>query len=204
LGGVTDVQNAAAREVTWVSESETDPERALLVRIARGDRNALAELYAHYQAPLFRYLVQLTGDYGLAEEVLQDTLIAVWRSAASFEGRSSIRTWLIGIARRQAHNNLRRRALPLADEAELEVVPASGPEPEDAALASAEREELATAVKCLAPVHREVLMLAFVNGLSYREMAMVLGVPEGTIKSRLNNAKRALRILLEASEEVGS
>ncbi len=197
------MQNAAAREVTWVSEPVEDQERLILDRVARGDRNALADLYARFQAPLFRYLVQLTGDVGLAEEVLQDTLVAVWRSAAGFEGRSSIQTWLIGIARRQAHNTLRRRALPLADVAELEIVPARGPEPEDAALARAEREELAAALRCLAPAHREVLVLAFVNGLSYREMAGVLGVPEGTVKSRLSNAKRALRTLLEASEGVG-
>lgn len=198
------MQNAAAREVTWVSELVADHERGMLDRIARGDRNALAELYARYQAPLFRYLVQITGDYGLAEEVLQDTLIAVWRSAASFEGRSTVQTWLIGIARRQAHNNLRRRALPLADESELEVVPAVDPDPADAALAKADREELAAAIKSLAPVHREVLALAFVNDLSYREMAGVLAIPEGTVKSRLSHAKRALRTLLEASEGVGS
>jgi len=187
-----------------VHERVADPDRQLLDRIARGDRTALAELYTRYQAPLFRYLVQLIGDHGLAEEVLQDTLVAVWRSAAGFEGRSTVQTWLIGIARRQAHNTLRRRSLPLADESELDVVSASEPEPESAALASAEREELAAAIRCLAPVHREVLVLAFVNGLSYREMATTLGVPEGTIKSRLNNAKRALRTLLEASEGVGS
>lgn len=197
------MQNAATREVTWVNERIADPEQGILDRIARGDRGALTEMYARYQAALFRYLIQLIGDYGLAEEVLQDTLVAVWKSAASFEGRSTVQTWLIGIARRQAHNYLRRRALPLADVAELEVVAASEPEPEDAVLASVEREELAAAIRCLAPVHREALVLAFVNGLSYREMATALGVPEGTVKSRLSNAKRALRTLLEASEGVG-
>ncbi|HVC33897.1 MAG TPA: RNA polymerase sigma factor [Chloroflexota bacterium] len=197
------MHHAAAREVTWVNQPVADAERRVLDRIAHGDRNALAELYARHQAVLFRYLVQLTGDHGLAEEVLQDTLVAVWRSAASFEGRSTVQTWLIGIARRQAHNNLRRRTLPLADVAELEVVPANEPDPQDAVLASAEREELAAAIKCLAPVHREALTLAFVNGLSYREMATVLGIPEGTVKSRLSNAKRALRTLLEAAEGVG-
>lgn len=197
------MQNAAAREVTWVSERVADLEQRILDRIAHGDRNALAELYARYQAPIFRYLVQLVGDHGLAEEVLQDTLVAVWKGAASFEGRSTVQTWLIGIARRQAHNNLRRRALPLADASELEILATSEPEPEDAMLASIEREELAAAIRSLAPVHREALVLAFVNGLSYREMATVLEIPEGTVKSRLSNAKRALRTLLEASEGVG-
>ncbi len=196
------MRNAAAREVTWVNERVADPDQSILDRIARGDRDALAALYARYQAPLFRYLVQITGDHGLAEEVLQDTLVAVWKGAASFEGRSTVQTWLIGIARRQAHNNQRRRAVPLADASELDVLAAGEPEPEDAALASVEREELAAAIGCLATVHREALVLAFVNGLSYREMAAALGIPEGTVKSRLSNAKRALRDLLDASEEV--
>src|SRR5260370_15743599 len=92
----------------------------LIRRIARGERQALSELYVRYQRPLFNYLLQLTPDYGLAEELLQDTLIAVWKSARSFEGRSSVLTWLIGIARRQAHHNPRQRKLPLAHERDLE------------------------------------------------------------------------------------
>lgn len=197
------MQNAAAREATWVSDRLVDPERQVLDRVARGDRDAFAELYARNQATLFRYLIHITGDAGLAEEVLQDTLVAAWQGAVAFEGRSTVQTWLIGIARRQAHNRLRRRTLPLVDESALELAIASEAEPEDAALASVEREELAAAIRALATVHREVLALAFVNGLSYREMAQVLAIPEGTVKSRLSNAKRALRALLESSEGVG-
>src|SRR5690606_10837606 len=95
-------------------EPETDA--ALLARIAAEDRRAVAELYARHQRPLFRYLSQLTADHGLAEEILQDTIVAVWQSASTFEGRSAVRTWLFSIARRQAHNVLRRRGLPLAGE----------------------------------------------------------------------------------------
>lgn len=174
-----------------------DPGRDLIARVGRGDRDALAALYDRYQAPLFYYLARLAGDRSQAEEILQDTLVAVWKSAASFEGRSTAQTWLLGIARRQAHNALRRRTLPRADVAELEFLAAPDPVPEDAALASATRTELVAAMARLASAHREVLVLAFVNGLSYAEMARVVGVPEGTIKSRLSNAKRALRALLE-------
>ena len=170
-------------------------------RIARGDRQALSELYACYQRTLFAYLLQLTPDYGLAEELLQDTLVAVWKSARSFEGRSSVLTWLIGIARRQAHNTLRQRSLPTADLAELECLPAPDLEPEAFALASVDRDELTQAFRRLAPVHREVLLLVFVQELSYQETATVLEVPVGTVKSRLSNARRALRALLDAKED---
>ena len=173
----------------------------LVRRIARGDRQALAELYACYQRVLFAYLLQLTPDYGLAEELLQDTLVAVWKSAHSFEERSSVLTWLIGIARRQAHNTLRQRKLLAADISELEDLPATEPEPEAFALASVARDELVEAFRRLAPVHREVVALIFVQELSYQEAATVLEVPVGTVKSRLSHARRALRGLLDAKED---
>jgi len=173
----------------------------LIRRIARGERQALSELYARYQRSLFAYLLQLTPDYGLAEELLQDTLVAVWKCAHSFEGRSSVLTWLIGIARRQAHNTLRQRKLPLADLAALECMPATDLEPEEWALASVARDELAQAFRELSPVHREVLLLTFVQELSYQETATILEIPVGTVKSRLSNARRTLRTLLEAKED---
>ncbi len=173
----------------------------LIKRIGRGDWQALSELYARYQRPLFAYLLQLTPDYGLAEELLQDTLVAVWKSARNFEGRSSVLTWLIGIARRQAHNTLRQRRIPLADLSAVESMPASDLEPEEVALAGVARAELTEAFRRLAPVHREVLVLTFVQELSYQETATILDVPLGTVKSRLSNARRALRTLLAAKED---
>ncbi len=195
------------RESSWVSMGMyTQPaavldERRITRRIAAGDREALGELYACYQRVLFNYLLQLTPDYGLAEEILQDTLVAVWKSAHRFEGRSSLQTWLIGIARRQAHNTLRQRKLPLADESEMEGLAATEPEPEAFTLASIARDELAEAFRHLAPLHREVLVLVFVYELSYQETSAILDVPVGTIKSRVCNARRALRAALDAREE---
>jgi RNA polymerase sigma-70 factor (ECF subfamily) len=174
----------------------TSDDRQLLQRIGRGDRQALTELYARHRQMLFHYLLHLTPDRGLAEELLQDTLVAVWKSAASFEGRSSVTTWLIGVTRRQAHNTLRRRGVELVDLTEVETMPASEPEPEDALLATMAREQVAEALGCLGPLHREVLMLAFVQELSYAEIAAALGVPIGTVKSRLSYAKRTLKAAL--------
>lgn len=178
----------------------TVDDRQVLKHIAAGDRQALAELYRRYQRPLFSYLLQLTPDYGLAEELLQDTLVAVWKSAHGFEGRSSVQTWLFGIARRQAHNTLRQRKPPLVDEKELEGLASADPEPEDFTLAFIARNELVEAFKQLAPIYREVLVLTFVQEFSYQETANILDVPLGTVKSRLSNARRMLRALLDARE----
>lgn len=186
-----------------INKQPIDDDQQILERIALGERQAMAELYARYQRPLFHYLLQLTPDYGLAEELLQDTLVAAWKSASSFEGRSTVLTWLIGIARRQAHNTLRQRKLPLVHKSEMEGVTATEPESEDFTLASVARDELVKAFKQLAPLHREVLVLILVQEHSYEETAKVLCVPVGTIKSRLCNAKRALRTLLTTREEAG-
>ncbi|HLI68955.1 MAG TPA: sigma-70 family RNA polymerase sigma factor [Ktedonobacteraceae bacterium] len=182
--------------------TRTSADDAWLVKqIACGNRQALSELYTRHQHSLFSYLLQLTPDYGLAEELLQDTLVAVWKSARNFEGRSTVLTWLIGIARRQAHNTLRQRKIPLTDISELEHLPAPELEPEERILANAVRDELTRAFHQLAPVHREVLLLIFVQELSYQEAADVLEIPVGTVKSRLSNARRALRALLDAKED---
>ncbi len=184
-----------------MSNHAVDDDSQIVKRIAGGDRQALADLYARYQRPLFTYLLQLTPDHGLAEELLQDTLVAAWKSACTFEGRSSVQTWLIGSARRQAHNTLRQRKLPLVDESELEGMVSPDLEPEDFTLASIARDELAAAFKQLAPLHREVLVLVLIQELSYQEVASILAVPVGTVKSRLSNARRVLRSLLSGREE---
>lgn len=191
----------AVRESARVHEQPADAGEELIARIASGDREALTALYHRERQPLFAYLLHLTGEAGIAEEVLQDTFVAVWKSAGSFAGRSSTRTWLIGIARRQAHNTLRRRSVPRADIAAAEHLPGTLPEPEAYALTAATRAEVVTAMRYLSADHREALVLAFAHDLSYQEMADVLGIPMGTVKSRLNGAKRALKELLGTQRE---
>jgi RNA polymerase sigma factor (sigma-70 family) len=176
-----------------MEQQVTDEERAVLGRMAAGDRAALAELYARHHRALLAYLRSLLTDPGLAEEVLQDTLFAAWSGASGYRGHSSVRAWLLGIARRRAHDALRRRTIRVVDAAELEPLPDPDPEPESLAIAAAEGQALRAALDRLSPSHREVLVLNFAQELPYREIADVLGVPIGTVMSRLHHAKRALR-----------
>jgi RNA polymerase sigma-70 factor (ECF subfamily) len=182
------------------NERSGDAESENISRIAAGDRQALDTLYQRFAQPLFGYLLTLTNDRGLAEEILQDTFVAAWRAAGRFEARASVKTWLFGIARRQAHNSLRRRNHRLTDDTMLEQTPSDEPEPETALLQNIDRQALTGAIERLRPVHREVLLLAFVQGLSYAEMAELLDVPLGTIRSRLSNARRLVRNILETAE----
>jgi RNA polymerase sigma-70 factor (ECF subfamily) len=172
-------------------------DEVLLARVADGDRAALAALYSRYGARLLGFLERYAGDRMTAEEILQDTLLAVWRSAHLYARRSGVGTWLFGIARRQAHNRLRVRApqsLPLDDVAGL-ADPAPGPL--EWALAGARAEAIAGAFEALAPAQREVLALAFAARLRHQQIAEILGVPVGTVKSRLHHARAALSRALE-------
>jgi RNA polymerase sigma-70 factor (ECF subfamily) len=177
-----------------------EEELNVVARMARGDRRALAELYARYERPLLTYLRHLTADRELAEELLQDTLLAAWTGASSYAGQASVHAWLLGIARHRTHDTLRRRALRVVDTSVLEPLVALDPEPEDRVLLEAEYEEVTSAMNRLAPIHREVLILTFVHDLSYQDLAKVLGIPLGTVKSRLHQAKRAVRALLRPDE----
>ncbi len=170
-------------------------------RIAVGDRTALEELYEQHRRPLLAYLHVLTADHGLAEEILQDSLFAAWNGADRFSGESSGRAWLYGIARRRARDAMRKRRFQFVDLATIEHVAAAEPEPDDIALINAGVDELAEAIDRLSLAHREALILTFVHRLIYRELADVAAVPIGTVKSRLSNAKRALRVVLNETEE---
>jgi RNA polymerase sigma-70 factor (ECF subfamily) len=181
----------------------SDVERALLGRIAAGDQHALRCLYAAYRSRLWSYLYkQLDDDAGWAEELTQDVFLAVWRSAATYRAEAQPATWLFRIAHNLAANARRARdrrptgeRLDADDDgAERDDLPA-GASHEDTVL---DRLTLAAALGQLSPRHREVLDLAFVQGFRLDEVAAILDVPVGTVKSRISYARRALHAHLAA------
>lgn len=173
-------------------------DEVLLRRVAAGNSMALTELYRRHGRALLGYLLRLCGDRMSAEEILQDTLLAVWRSADTFAGRANARSWLFGVARRQAYQRLRLRAAPVPVEPAEVADPAPGPE--ELAVLAAGGTPLADAVARLPAHHREVVGLALVAGLPLAEVADVLGVPVGTVKSRLHHARAALSRMLATGE----
>jgi RNA polymerase sigma-70 factor (ECF subfamily) len=177
-------------------------ERELLRAIAAGDGNALECLYRLRGGELLAYLAGICRDEQVAQELLQDTMLKAWQHAASYRGEASPRTWLFAIARRTARDYLRRPGSRAVPAAELDEHPAPWPdEPEAGALASAGTEALLAAFRRLAPPQREVLLLVALHGLSMREAAQVLDVAEGTVKSRLHHARRALAKVLATESE---
>lgn len=168
------------------------PDARLLSRVADGDRDALAELYERHGHVLLGQIQLVVGDRPLSEEILQDTMLAIWRGAGSFRAQSQVRSWMIAIARRQARDRMRRHRPPTVDDTALAEFPSADPGPESVALERAEAAAVANAIKALSTAHREVLGLAFGAGLSLAEVADVLEIPVGTVKSRLTAARAAL------------
>ncbi len=163
----------------------------------------MTEFYRLHSQAVLAHIALVVSDSTLAEEIFQDTMLAVWRSAGSFRGESRARTWVIAIARRKARDRLRRRRLWLVHDAELVDQPSAGPGPEALALKRAEVSEVAGAIAGLGRAHREVLGLAFGAGLSLAEVAEVLQIPVGTVKSRLTRARAALVRTLNENGEKG-
>lgn len=181
-----------------------DPDTALIHAVAAGDRDALATLYQRFAIPLYRFILQRLGqDQELAEEVLQDVMLAVWQGAGRFRGESRALTWLFGIAHRQALQARRRRASRArheydgGDEAGAQDVAAHrGPSLRQLAEDALEADELHRAVALLPEDMRLALDLTLLEGLSCSEAAAVLQVAPGTIKSRLFRGRALLRLAL--------
>ena len=157
----------------------------LIEAVAKGSRSAFRTLYDHYGDRILRFAQTIVREPHLAEEVLQETMIAVWKSAGRFGGRSKLSTWLLGIARNQAHSLLRR-------EKRGQRTPAQTMETENPAPGIEQQVVLEKAFGALTPAQREVLHLTFYDHLTVNEAANVLGIPPGTVKSRMYHARRVL------------
>lgn len=172
-------------------------ENLLLARVAKRDREALAEVYVRFQRPLFSYLFHLLGQKELAEDVLQEVLLIIWQKAHTFQRTARAAHWIFGIAHHQAFKALRRDArvtfldLEVALDLSDETL-----DPEADLLRRTTREEITSALACLTPEHREVLELAFFQDFACKEIAAIVGIPLGTVKSRLSYARRALKAAL--------
>lgn len=169
---------------------ERSSEVESLNRIHAGDEDAFAELVRCHGKYLFGVARALVRDEHEAQDVVQETFAAVL--TARFRGESSLRTWLVGIAVKQAAMVRRRRRPWLRlwrapDDADTQSPQRSGQAAVEARL------DLTTLLATLSPEHREVMILRELQGLSYDEMAQVLGVPRGTIESRLHRARQQLK-----------
>ncbi|MFF8697249.1 RNA polymerase sigma factor [Streptomyces sp. NPDC015144] len=183
--------------------SGEDPDdKALLRAVAQGDAQALAALYDRHAGWLLARLERRCGDDETVREVLQDTFLTVWRSAGSHRG-TRVGGWLWVIASRRLVDAQRVHArsdlAARAERAGSGDRAATAPSAEERVLAELEYGDVGAALDRISPELREVLRATVVDGLSTRETARLLGIPEGTVKTRAMRARRELRAALELS-----
>jgi RNA polymerase sigma-70 factor (ECF subfamily) len=167
---------------------------AMLVRVAHGDDEAFAALYDTVAGRVLGLARRVTRNHALAEEVTQEVMVEVWRTAPRFDPqRVSAIGWILMLTHRRSVDRVRRSASQQAREAR-DAARRPVQEPVDGPLlADEERREVNNALGQLTDLQREAIELAYYDGHTYREVADVLGVPEGTAKSRLRDGLRQLR-----------
>ena len=170
----------------------------LIKQIAEGNKLAMRALFARHQLRVYRFILRIVRDAALAEDVVSEVFIDAWQHAGRFEGRSSVSTWLLGIARHKALTACNRRTSETLDcEMALNVVdPANNPE------AELGQKDTGTVIRrCLAmlsPEHAEVIDLVYYQEKSIKEIVQILGIPDNTVKTRMFYARKRLAVLIAA------
>lgn len=177
-------------------------EKRVIKRAARGDADAFEQLVKTYQTPIYNLCLRMTGHPEDAADLTQESFLKAWRSLGSFQFESAFSTWLYRLASNTCLDFL--RSVKRHPQISLTVEAADGetqtidvadpaPTPEEAVEAKDERARLAQAMQALDPQQRQLLTLRVVNDLSYAEIADILEIKEGTVKSRLARTREALR-----------
>jgi RNA polymerase sigma-70 factor (ECF subfamily) len=178
---------------------ETSSDEMLIRRIAEGDQLAMRTLFGRHRVPLYRWLLRLVGDEALAEDLLSDVFLDVWRQAASFEARSSVSTWLLAIARYKALSARRRRLDAELDEKIASSMADPADDPEAVLQKKTRAELLRHSLARLSPEHGEVIDLVYFHGKSVKEVAEIVGIAEATVKTRMFYARKKLTVFVAAA-----
>jgi RNA polymerase sigma-70 factor (ECF subfamily) len=175
---------------------ETSDE-ALIGLIADGDKRAMQVLYARHNVRVYRFILRLTGNQSLAEDLVSEVFLDVWRQAEAFESKSQVSTWLLAIARYKALSARRRRIDAELDARIASTIADPADDPEAALQKKNRSELLRDSLASLSPEHGEVIDLVYYHGKSVREVADIVGVAEATVKTRMFYARKKLAELVE-------
>jgi RNA polymerase sigma-70 factor (ECF subfamily) len=178
---------------------ETSSDDMLVARIGEGDRLAMQTLFARHRTPVYRWLLRFVGNETLAEDLVSDVFLDVWRQASRFEGRSSVSTWLMAIARFKAISARRRRTDAELDESIESTVADTADDPAVVLEKKNRDEMLRAALTRLSAEHKEIIDLVYYHEKSVDECAQIIGVPSGTVKTRMFYARRKLAELVQAA-----
>jgi RNA polymerase sigma-70 factor, ECF subfamily len=178
---------------------KTSSDETLITRIAGGDELAMRTLFARNHLRLYRFLARIVRDETLAEELLSDVFLVVWRQAAQFEARATVSTWLVAIGRHKALSALRRRTTEELDNETASAIPDAADNPEILLQKKDSGELLRQCVAALSPTHGEIIDLVYYHEKSIRDVAEIVGISEATVKTRMFYARRKLAELVQAA-----
>src|SRR5882757_8209617 len=174
-------------------------DEVLIGRIASCDRLAMQVLFARHHLRVYRFVLSLMRDESVAEDLISEVFLDVWRQADRFEGRSAVSTWLLAIARFKALSALRRKPDEELDEETAGAIEDRSDDPE---VSVQKKDKSAALRKCLAvlsPEHREVIDLVYYHEKTVQEVAEIVGIPEATVKTRMFYARKRLSELLKTA-----
>ena len=177
---------------------ETSDE-ALIGLIAEGDKRAMQVLYARHNVRVYRFIVRLTGNQTLAEDLVSEVFLDVWRQAEGFESKSQVSTWLLAIARYKALSAMRRRTDEHLDDHMAETIEDTAEDPESVVNTKDRNSIVQKCLTQLSPAHREVIDLVYYHEKSVDEVAKIVGVPAATVKTRMFYARNKMADLLKQS-----
>jgi RNA polymerase sigma factor (sigma-70 family) len=197
--GCVKLGNVAVSQVGVSYESYDDVTLGTL--IAERDPAAIEQLYDRHGAAAYSLARRVLGDEQLAQDVVQEVFLAIWRGAATFDGtRGTLRTWLFSLTHHKSVDAVRRsqrHSSRRAPEETLEVVADAAPDVADQALGAVRRDQVRAALAELPQAQREAVIFAYFGGYSQSEIAQLVGIPLGTVKTRTLAALRKLRAILD-------
>jgi RNA polymerase sigma-70 factor, ECF subfamily len=155
-------------------------------------------LYGRHHARVFRFGIRLVRDEQVAEDLISEVFLDVWRQAGKFEGQSAVSTWLLAITRFKALSALRRRKDVELDDEAANAIEDGSDDPEVTAKKKDTSQALRRCLGALSPEHREIVDLVYYHEKSVEEVAEIVGIPENTVKTRLFYARKKLAELLKA------
>jgi RNA polymerase sigma-70 factor (ECF subfamily) len=170
---------------------------ALIDLIADGDKRAMQVLYARHNVRVYRFILRLTGNQSLAEDLVSEVFLDVWRQAEGFEAKSQVSTWLLAIARYKALSALRRRTDEHLDDQMAATIEDTADNPETAVGTKNRNMIVQKCLTKLSPAHREVIDLVYYHEKSVDEVAKIVGVPAATVKTRMFYARSKMADLLK-------
>jgi RNA polymerase sigma-70 factor (ECF subfamily) len=177
--------------------AQATSDEMLLQSIAAGDKSAMHVLYARHNVRVYRFILRIVSDTSVAEDLVSQVFLDVWRTAGQFEGRSQVSTWMLAIARFKALTALRNRRHEDLDQEEVLQIADTTDTPEAAMDRSQTSSQLRKAIALLSPAHREIIDLVYYHEKSVEEVGQIIGIPQATVKTRMFYARKHLAELLK-------